>query len=108
MHRAGSPSNFSGKASRGLIGGVCDGGELLRFGGCSEAASDGDMLSPCSALTSSSVNVVSRFNWCWCMASWEDWAVSSVDSRMSAAGSLFGEVFCCDESEAFGSICSFI
>ncbi len=35
-------------------------------------------------------------------------ADSSVDSCMSAAGLLLGEVFCNEESEKFGSICSFI
>ncbi len=38
----------------------------------------------------------------------EVFADSSVDSCMSAAGSLFGEVFCNGESEKFGYICSFI
>jgi len=87
LHLAGSPS-FLGKASRGLIGGVWAGGELLWIGGCWEATSGDDMLSPCSALTSSLVNVVSWFSWCWCMASCEACAVSSVDNRTSTAGSL--------------------
>ncbi len=38
----------------------------------------------------------------------ETCADSSVDSCMSAAGSLFGEAFYNEESEKLGSICSFI
>ncbi len=46
LHLAGSPSNLSGKASRGLIGGVWAGGKLLRIGTCWEAASGDDKLNP--------------------------------------------------------------
>lgn len=32
---------------------------------------------------------------------------NSVDNYMSATGLLFGEVFCCEATAEFGSICSF-
>ncbi len=100
----GSPLNFSGKASRGLTGGAC----MTGAGGGLAAACGCVTCTPCKAVTSCSVSAVRCCSCCWCTASCEAWAVSSVVSCLNAAGSLFGEVFCNETSDGTGSICSFI
>ncbi len=107
LHIVESPLNLSGKARRGLTGG---GGWFGMFTGISSwvaAGAGGDKLSPCRDRTNSSVSAVKRVSWCWWMASWFAWAESSDVSCVKAAGSRCGEVFC-DETEAWGSICSLL
>ncbi len=107
LHIVESPLNLSGKARRGLTGG---GGWFGMFKGISSwvaAGAGGDKLSPCRDRTNSSVSAVKWVSWCWWMASWLACAESSDVSCVRAAGSLCGEVFC-DETEAWGSICSLL
>ncbi len=56
----GLPSNFSGKASRGLTGGVGRAGGLAGAGGRLAASRGWLIRTPCKAVTSTSVSVVSR------------------------------------------------
>ncbi len=51
------PSNFSGKASRGLTGGVGRAGGLAGAGGRLAASRGWLIRTPCKAVTSSSVSV---------------------------------------------------
>ncbi len=75
LHLVGDPSNFSGKARRGLavVSGAC-----WKWTGGEAEALDAWRWSACKVFTSSSVTEVSRLSCCWCVARTDALAETSV------------------------------